>query len=89
MNLQHIHTLLVLIIIYLHTNLLYCILLQGMSTTQRSESINAFFDGYVHSKTSLKQFVEQYGRALSSKAEKEFQADSKSFYHMVPWRYGL
>ena len=29
----------------------------GMSTTQRSENINAFFDGYVHSKTSLKQFV--------------------------------
>ncbi|XP_042450660.1 protein FAR1-RELATED SEQUENCE 6-like [Zingiber officinale] len=32
----------------------------GMSTTQRSESMNAFFDNYVHSKTSLKQFVEQY-----------------------------
>ena len=26
----------------------------GMSTTQRSESINAFFDGYVNSKTTLK-----------------------------------
>ncbi|XP_052192352.1 protein FAR1-RELATED SEQUENCE 5-like [Diospyros lotus] len=32
----------------------------GMSTTQWSESMNIFFDGYVHSKTSLKQFVEQY-----------------------------
>ncbi|XP_022868527.1 protein FAR1-RELATED SEQUENCE 5-like [Olea europaea var. sylvestris] len=56
----------------------------GMSTTQRSEGINAFFDGYVHSKTSLKQFVEQYERALRSKIEKEFQADFKSFSHMVP-----
>ena len=56
----------------------------GMSTTQRSESINAFFDGYVHSKTSLKQFVEQYERALRCKVEKEFQADFKSFSQMVP-----
>ncbi|XP_022861668.1 protein FAR1-RELATED SEQUENCE 5-like [Olea europaea var. sylvestris] len=39
----------------------------GMSTTQRSESMNAFFDRYVHSKTSFKQFVDQYERALRSK----------------------
>ncbi|KAL2498628.1 Protein FAR1-RELATED SEQUENCE 5 [Abeliophyllum distichum] len=56
----------------------------GMSTTQRSESMNAFFDGYVHSKTTLKQFVEQYERALRSKVEKEFQADFKSFSQMIP-----
>ncbi|XP_073129240.1 protein FAR-RED IMPAIRED RESPONSE 1-like [Henckelia pumila] len=48
------------------------------------ESMNSFFDGYVHSKTSLKQFVEQYERALRSKVEKEFQADFKSFSQMVP-----
>ncbi|XP_028113810.1 protein FAR1-RELATED SEQUENCE 5-like [Camellia sinensis] len=30
----------------------------GMSTTQRSKSMNAFFNGYVNSKTTLKQFVE-------------------------------
>ncbi|XP_028099318.1 protein FAR-RED IMPAIRED RESPONSE 1-like [Camellia sinensis] len=42
----------------------------GMSTTQRSESMNAFFDGYVNSKTTLKQFVEQYDNALRSKVEK-------------------
>ncbi|XP_022845322.1 protein FAR1-RELATED SEQUENCE 5-like [Olea europaea var. sylvestris] len=48
------------------------------------EGINAFFDGYVHSKTSLKQFVEQYEQALRSKVEKEFQADFKSFSQMVP-----
>jgi hypothetical protein len=29
----------------------------GMSTTQRSESMNTFFDGYVNSKTTLRQFV--------------------------------
>ncbi|XP_047319523.1 protein FAR-RED IMPAIRED RESPONSE 1-like [Impatiens glandulifera] len=43
----------------------------GMSTSQRSESMNAFFDDYVHSKTSLKQFVEQYDNVLKSKIENE------------------
>ncbi|XP_022845995.1 protein FAR-RED IMPAIRED RESPONSE 1-like [Olea europaea var. sylvestris] len=56
----------------------------GMSTTQRSESMNAFFDGYVHSKTFLKQFVEHYERALRNKAEKEFQAKFKPYSQMVP-----
>ena len=56
-----------------------------MSTTQRSESMNAFFNGYVNSKTSLKLFVEQYERTLKSKVEKEFQADFKSFSQMVPY----
>lgn len=50
----------------------------GMSTTQRSESMNAFFDGFITSRTSLKQFVEQYDRAVRNKIEKEFKADHKS-----------
>ncbi|GMP95312.1 hypothetical protein CsSME_00044402 [Camellia sinensis var. sinensis] len=50
----------------------------GISTTQRSESMNAFFDGYVNPKTTLKQFVEQYDNALRSKVEKEKKADFKS-----------
>ncbi|CAH9137280.1 unnamed protein product [Cuscuta epithymum] len=56
----------------------------GMSTTQRSESVNAFFGEYVHSKTSLKQFVDQYGRAMRKKIENEFQADGLSFTKMIP-----
>ncbi|XP_057444298.1 protein FAR1-RELATED SEQUENCE 6-like [Lotus japonicus] len=51
----------------------------GMSTTQRSESMNSFFDGYVNSKTTLKQFVEQYDNALRDKIEKESLADFGSF----------
>jgi uncharacterized protein YecA (UPF0149 family) len=43
----------------------------GMSTTQRSESMNSFFDEYVNSKTALKQFVEQYDKALRDKMENE------------------
>ncbi|OMO75987.1 hypothetical protein CCACVL1_15958 [Corchorus capsularis] len=51
----------------------------GMSTTQRSESINSFFKGYVSHKTTLKQFVELYDTALKSKVEKENLADYQSF----------
>ncbi|XP_028062049.1 protein FAR1-RELATED SEQUENCE 8-like [Camellia sinensis] len=40
--------------------------------------MNAFFDGYVNSKTTLKQFVEQYDNALRRKVEKEIKADFKS-----------
>uniref|UniRef100_A0A2N9F3C6 SWIM-type domain-containing protein n=1 Tax=Fagus sylvatica TaxID=28930 RepID=A0A2N9F3C6_FAGSY len=39
----------------------------GMSSTQRSESMNAFFDGYVHSSTTLKEC------SSSSPMEKQFQ----------------
>ncbi|KAG6481890.1 hypothetical protein ZIOFF_058513 [Zingiber officinale] len=56
----------------------------GMSTSQRSESVNAFFDEYVHSKTSLKQFVEQYDNALKKKIEKEKHLDFGSFNSMIP-----
>ncbi|KAJ0962993.1 hypothetical protein J5N97_028115 [Dioscorea zingiberensis] len=56
----------------------------GMSTTQRSESINAFFDGYVGPTTSLKQFVEQYDNALKSKIEKENKSDFASFNSSFP-----
>ncbi|XP_038678434.1 protein FAR-RED IMPAIRED RESPONSE 1-like [Tripterygium wilfordii] len=55
-----------------------------MSTTQRSESMHAFFDGYVNSKTTLKQFVEQYDNALRNNVEKEYQADFDSFHKQVP-----
>ena len=50
----------------------------GMSTTQRSESMNAFFDGYINSMTTLQQFVHQYDNALQHKAEKEYEADFAS-----------
>lgn len=49
-----------------------------MSTTQRSESIHAFFDGFVHHSTTLEQFVNQYNNALRDRAEKVIQADFQS-----------
>ncbi|KAI8562666.1 hypothetical protein RHMOL_Rhmol03G0052300 [Rhododendron molle] len=51
----------------------------GMSTTQRSESMNAYFDGYVHSNTTLKEFVEQYDNALRNKVQKEEEEDARCF----------
>ncbi|XP_042425819.1 protein FAR1-RELATED SEQUENCE 6-like [Zingiber officinale] len=56
----------------------------GMPTSQRSESMNAFFDDYVHSKTSLKQFVEQYDNALKKKIENEKHLDFVSFNSTMP-----
>ncbi|XP_057418776.1 protein FAR-RED IMPAIRED RESPONSE 1-like [Lotus japonicus] len=56
----------------------------GISTTQRSESMNVFFDGYVNSKTSIQQFVLQYGNAIRDMAEKECKADFQSFNTKVP-----
>jgi hypothetical protein len=56
----------------------------GMSTTQRSESMHAFFDGYVNAKTTLKHFVGQYENALKDKVEKEIMADFNSFHSTIP-----
>ena len=55
-----------------------------MSTTQRSESMHAFFDGYVNSKTTLKQFFEQYGNALRDKVEKENHAGFNYLNSNIP-----
>lgn len=46
----------------------------GISTTQHNENMHAFFCEYVNSKTTLKQFVEQYESALKDKVERENQA---------------
>ncbi|KAF5447330.1 hypothetical protein F2P56_032889 [Juglans regia] len=56
----------------------------GMSTTQWSESMNAFFDGYVDAKTNLKEFVNQYDNALKKKIENENCADFQSFNVTIP-----
>lgn len=56
----------------------------GMSTTQRDENLNPFFDGCVNSKTTIKQFVEQYDKALRNKVEKEHLADFQCFSTWIP-----
>ena len=50
-----------------------------MSTTQQSESINEFFDGYVYHETTLKEFVEQYDNALAKTVVNENTEDFNLF----------
>ncbi|XP_077242695.1 protein FAR1-RELATED SEQUENCE 5-like [Tasmannia lanceolata] len=50
----------------------------GMTSSSRSESMNAFFDGFVNQGTTLQEFVEQYDNALHDRRDKESQADFKS-----------
>ncbi|CAH9132543.1 unnamed protein product [Cuscuta epithymum] len=46
-----------------------------MSITQRSDSMNSYFDGYVNASTNLNQFFKLYEKALESRLEKEVKAD--------------
>ncbi|XP_042988764.1 protein FAR1-RELATED SEQUENCE 5-like [Carya illinoinensis] len=48
----------------------------GMSTTPRNESMNAFFYGYVHSKTRLKEFVDHFDNALKKKLKMKIRRNS-------------
>lgn len=56
------------------------IFLAGMSTIQRSESINCFFDKYMLRKTTLKEFFEQYNTILREKYEEEAKADFETWH---------
>ncbi|XP_061357115.1 protein FAR1-RELATED SEQUENCE 5-like [Gastrolobium bilobum] len=50
----------------------------GMNTTPRSESINSFFDGFVTSGTTLKEFVEKYNQAIDARYESFKKEDFES-----------
>lgn len=56
------------------------IFLAGMSTAQRSESINCFFDKYMQRKTTLKEFLEQYKVIIREKCEEEAKADFETWH---------
>jgi len=45
--------------------------------------MNAFFDGFINSTTTLKQFVVQYDNALWSKVEKEIEVNFGVSFEMV------
>ncbi|QHN81452.1 Protein FAR1-RELATED SEQUENCE [Arachis hypogaea] len=61
----------------------------GMRSTQRSESMHAFYGGYLHCKSGLVQFVHEYDNVLGTKEQKELEddaADSKVDEQKVFWR---
>ncbi|XP_020268731.1 protein FAR1-RELATED SEQUENCE 5-like [Asparagus officinalis] len=47
----------------------------GMTTSQRSESINSFFDGFVNANTNLVEFVGQYDKAVTTHRGSESHED--------------
>lgn len=49
----------------------------GMTTSGRSESMNSYFDKYVHANTMLNEFVVQYDKALHCRREAEEDEDFK------------
>ncbi|KAL2924901.1 Protein FAR-RED ELONGATED HYPOCOTYL 3 [Bienertia sinuspersici] len=53
----------------------------GMKTTQRSESIHSFFDGYVNKTTRLCEFPQQYSYAMKVRANEEKEADANCWKH--------
>ncbi|KAF8390886.1 hypothetical protein HHK36_023185 [Tetracentron sinense] len=55
-------------------------ILAGMSATQRSESINSYFDKFMHRNTTVKEFVEQYKAVLQDRYEEEAKADFDSWH---------
>ncbi|KVH97749.1 FAR1 DNA binding domain-containing protein [Cynara cardunculus var. scolymus] len=54
--------------------------LAGMSTPQRAESVNSFFDKYIHKKVTLKEFIRQYGTILQNRYEEEAIADFDTWH---------
>ncbi|XP_052177200.1 protein FAR-RED ELONGATED HYPOCOTYL 3 isoform X2 [Diospyros lotus] len=53
--------------------------LAGMSTAQRSDSVNCFFDKYMHKKTTVQEFLKQYEAILQDRYEEEAKADSDTW----------
>ncbi|XP_039127221.1 protein FAR1-RELATED SEQUENCE 5-like [Dioscorea cayenensis subsp. rotundata] len=60
----------------------------GMTSTQRSESINSFFDGFVNSQTPLDEFVMQYDKALCARRNDEENEDFKTLNSMPNFHTG-
>ncbi|CAL5346566.1 unnamed protein product [Camellia sinensis] len=56
------------------------VFLAGMSTTQRSESINSLFDKYMQRKTTLKEFLDQHKAILQDKCEEEAKSDFETWH---------
>ncbi|XP_025684743.1 protein FAR1-RELATED SEQUENCE 5-like [Arachis hypogaea] len=56
----------------------------GMRSTQRSESMHAFYGGYLHCKSGLVQFVHEYDNVLGTKEQKELEDDAADSKGVIP-----
>ncbi|XP_059444592.1 protein FAR1-RELATED SEQUENCE 5-like isoform X2 [Corylus avellana] len=56
----------------------------GMDTTQQSENMNGFLDSYVHSKTTIKEFLDLFDNALRKMVERETHSDFDCFNRTIP-----
>ncbi|XP_042974838.1 protein FAR1-RELATED SEQUENCE 4-like [Carya illinoinensis] len=54
-----------------------------MSITRKSENVNTYFDGFLHSKTTVKDFFDQFDSILRRKIDNEDKADFNSFNSMI------
>ncbi|XP_025628671.1 protein FAR1-RELATED SEQUENCE 6-like [Arachis hypogaea] len=55
-----------------------------MRSTQRTESMHAFYGGFLHSKTSLVQFVHEYDNVLRVKEQRELEDDAVDLRGVIP-----
>ncbi|XP_020961097.1 protein FAR-RED ELONGATED HYPOCOTYL 3-like [Arachis ipaensis] len=56
----------------------------GMRSTQRSESMHAFFNKFITQNNSLIQFVKQYDNCLGSREQRERESDAADFHTVIP-----
>ncbi|RYQ92034.1 hypothetical protein Ahy_B09g098131 [Arachis hypogaea] len=56
----------------------------GMRSTRRSESMHAFYGGYLHCKTGLVQFIHEYDNVLGNKEQKELEDDAADSKGVIP-----
>ncbi|XP_042483646.1 protein FAR1-RELATED SEQUENCE 5-like [Macadamia integrifolia] len=54
----------------------------GMSSTQRSEGMDSYFQGYFNGSMTLLSFVKQYERVVAKHRQKEANAESKSLVNL-------
>ncbi|KAL4355849.1 hypothetical protein AHAS_Ahas09G0027800 [Arachis hypogaea] len=55
-----------------------------MKSTQRSESMHAFYGEYLHCKSGLVQFVHEYDNFIGTKEQKELEDDAAYSKGVIP-----
>ncbi|KAL4327837.1 hypothetical protein AHAS_Ahas13G0140000 [Arachis hypogaea] len=56
----------------------------AMRSTQRSESMHSFYGNFLHSRTSLVQFVHEYDNVLGIKEQRELEDDAADSRGVIP-----